>query len=1127
MKVDTAEIRKALQSPRSKKYGLRFLIVVAVIGVVGFFALPPIAKYFAVKKLGELLHRPVAIQNISINPYVMSLTVDGLEIKEREGGTTFVGFDSLYVNLQASSLFRWGPVIEEIRLVNPKFHAVRLAENQYNFSDLIDEFTAGPKKEDGPTPAFSLNNIQISGGSIEFDDRLIDEKHVVSDITLSLPFVSSMKYATNIFVEPLFSAIINGAPFELKGKSKPFSESRESEFTLALDNVQLPKYFDYSPVKIPIKLASGTLDTDLTVVLGLAQTPKVVVSGKVLFKDLKVTETAGAQWLAFKQLDIDIAAAEILASRFDIGRVALDTPEITAKADRAGRINWSTLMPASAAQTKPAETAAAPVEWSLGEATVAGGTIHWTDESFVKPARADISALDVSLKNLDSKGAIADFAATLKLKGEEWFQADALSVKDGKLDLAKRQVRIGEVSAKGVKASVARSAQGRIERFEPAPERTGRTLVRSEAPPWTVDMAKVVGEAVNLRFEDATPGTAAVQMIENLRFELSDLSTRPGQKTGLKAAFKLNRQGDISVDGNLVAAPFDVDLQLNAKTVPLLPAQPYFANKLNIDITRGHLSTEGRVQLRQSTAKGDDGKLSGSYTGQLTVGDFNAIDKLNSAEFSRWKSLYFGKIDVRLGPEAVSIGEIALSDFFARIIVSPEGKLNLMHLVRQEGEAKQGVVPDAEAKKSEKEAAAAAGVESSEAKSTVPVASTPSAPRLPIKIGKITLQGGTIRFTDNFVKPNYTANLRQIGGTIVGLSSEEGSQADMTLRGSYDNVAPLNIVAKINPLAAKSALDLQADVKGIELTTLSSYSGKYAGYAIEKGKLSVFVKYKIENDQLEAENRVFLDQLTFGDPVDSPDATKLPVRLAVSLLSNRAGEIDINLPISGSLNDPQFSVGGLIVKVIVNLLTKAITSPFALLGSVIGGGEELSNVEFAPGRASLTPEAVKRLETLAKALIDRPNLKFEVEGHVNPDQDTEGLKRARLDRKIRALKREDSSSKSDDDDSGPVEVTDKDYPALLERVYKSEKFPKPRNMVGMVKSLPVEEMEKLIFANTVIDEDDLKGLGDRRARSVRDWMVEHQVPAERIFLLPSKVVAGAEATEGGKKSGMRADFSLK
>ena len=681
------------------------------------------------------------------------------------------------------------------------------------------------------------------------------------------------------------------------------------------------------------------------------------------------------------------------------------------------------------------------------------------------------------------------------------------------------------MSAKGVRASLTRSAQGRIERIEPVPEKVGRTLVRSEAPPWTVDLAKVAGEVLNLRFEDATPGAAATQTIENLRFELSDLSTRPGQKMGLKAAFKLNRQGDVSVDGSLVPAPLDLDLRLNAKTVPLLPTQPYFANKLNIDITRGHLSTEGRAQLRQSTGKGEDGKLSGGYTGQLTIGDFQATDKLNSAEFARWKSLYFGKIDVRTGPEAVSIGEVALADFFARIIVSPEGQLNLLHLVRKEGEAKQGVVSEAETKKSEKEVATA-GVESTEAKSTAPIASAPSAPRLPIKIGKITLQGGTIRFADNFVKPNYTANLRQIGGTIVGLSSEEGSQAEMNLRGSYDNVAPLNIVAKINPLATKPALDLQADVKGIELTTLSTYSGKYAGYAIEKGKLSVFVKYKIENEQLEAENRIFLDQLTFGDAVDSPDATKLPVRLAVSLLTNRAGEIDLNLPISGSLNDPQFSIGGVVVKVIVNLLTKAITSPFALLGSVVGGGEELSHVDFAPGRAALTPEAVKRLETLAKALIDRPSLKFEIEGHVDPNVDTEGLKRARLDRKIRVLKREESSGKGDDDDA-EVAVTDKEYPALLERVYKAEKFPKPRNMIGLVKGLPVDEMEKLIFTNSAVDEDDLKGLGDRRARAVRDWMVEHQVPAEQIFLLPSKIEAAGTAAEGGKKSGPRAEFSLK
>ena len=274
---------------------------------------------------------------------------------------------------------------------------------------------------------------------------------------------------------------------------------------------------------------------------------------------------------------------------------------------------------------------------------------------------------------------------------------------------------------------------------------------------------------------------------------------------------------------------------------------------------------------------------------------------------------------------------------------------------------------------------------------------------------------------------------------------------------------------------------------------------------------------------------MFLDQLTFGDAVESPDATKLPVRLAVSLLKNRSGEIDINLPISGSLNDPQFSVGGVVIKVIVNLLAKAITSPFALIGSMFGSGEELSNVEFDHGRATLTPDTVKRLENLAKALIDRPELKLDIEGKVDPEQDPEGLKRARMDRKVRALKREELTKKNVESGSAEtVEVSVQEYPALLERVYRDEKFPKPRNMIGLVKSLPVEEMEKLILANSAVDDDDLRDLGNRRAKAVRDWLVAHEVPAERVFLLPSKVAAAEEKQDGDKKvKASRADFSLK
>lgn len=1116
--IDNAKIQSALKSPRTRKYGLRLVIAFVVVGVLGFLVLPPVLKHVLLRQMSEALHRPVAIKSISINPYALSATLEGFEIKEREGEEMFVGFDSLYVNLQSSSLFRWGPVVNEIRLVNPKFHVVRVAENRFNFSDLIDELTAKPS-EPGPTPRFSLNNIQISGGVVEFDDRLVDEKHLIGDIALTLPFISSMAYATETFVEPHFSATINGAPLDVKGKSKPFAESMESEFVLALDNVQLPKYFDYSPVKLPVKMESGAVDTDLILVFRQEQgkKPKLLLSGTTTVKNLKVAESSGQPLVAFRQLDVAIGSSDLLGGKFVIDRVAVEAPEIGARVSKEGTINWLDLLPKGSASAKPTEPPSAPIEWSLGEVKVVGGALRWKDESNPRVFQAKVEAINAVVKNLDSKGSVADFEVAWKVDGEEFLKVDEIAFKEGKLDLAKRQVSIGDARVKGGKALIRRSAESRIEWIDPPVLRLAEAANQDASPLWKVSIAKYVGEDLNVRFEDAAVSPKAIQAIEGLRFELADLSTEPGQEMQVKAGFKINRKGDVAVEGTLIPSPLDANLNLDVKAVELLPLQPYFSEKLNIDITRGQVTVKGNAQLRQ---KGTDkaAGISGGFSGQATVGDFYAVDKLNSADFLRWKSFYLGNVDVRMGPESVSVGEIALSDFFARVIVSPEGKLNLLQIVRKDEKAAQQAAPPP----------VSAGIESSGGKASAPVVAE-NRPVLPVKIGKITLQGGNVRFSDNFIKPNYTANLRQIGGSITGLSSEPGTQASVELRGSYDNVAPLNITAQINPLSAKPYLDLQADIKGIELTSLSAYSAKYAGYAIDKGKLSVFVKYKIENDLLEAENRVFLDQLTFGDAVESPDATKLPVRLAVSLLKNRSGEIDINLPISGSLNDPQFSVGGVVIKVIVNLLAKAITSPFALIGSMFGSGEELSNVEFDHGRATLTPDTVKRLENLAKALIDRPELKLDIEGKVDPEQDPEGLKRARMDRKVRALKREELTKKNVESGSAEtVEVSVQEYPALLERVYRDEKFPKPRNMIGLVKSLPVEEMEKLILANSAVDDDDLRDLGNRRAKAVRDWLVAHEVPAERVFLLPSKVAAAEEKQDGDKKvKASRADFSLK
>jgi hypothetical protein len=282
------------------------------------------------------------------------------------------------------------------------------------------------------------------------------------------------------------------------------------------------------------------------------------------------------------------------------------------------------------------------------------------------------------------------------------------------------------------------------------------------------------------------------------------------------------------------------------------------------------------------------------------------------------------------------------------------------------------------------------------------------------------------------------------------------------------------------------------------------------------------VAYQLENRQLKAENRLVLDQLTFGKESTNPDATKLPVNLAVALLSDRNGVIDINVPIGGSLDDPQFSLGGIILKIIGNAIMKTVTAPFALIGSLFGGsGEELSTLDFDSGRAVVLPAGEGKLKSLARALTERPGLKLDITGRYDPAEQ-EAMKHASLERKLRALKTKDLQARGGAAPEGGVTVSKEERAALLARAYKDETFAKPRNVLGLAKTLPPEEIEKLILANTTIDEDDLLALGNRRAQAARDWLITNgQVPGERIFIIGAK-----PASKEDKGSASRAEFAL-
>ena len=1213
------------KKPLVRRTLIALLVAVVLFGAIGYFVLPGIIKSKVEELIGQKLHRTTTIEAVEIHPYSLEATIRGVRMMEPDGAAVFVSFDELYVDLQAESLFRAAPVVREVRLLKPYVHLVRLDGQRFNFSDIIELIKSQPPSNE---PArFSVNNILIDAGRIEFDDRPDKVMHTVEQLKIGIPFVSNLQSHVEVYVEPALSANVDGAQLALMGKARPFGDTQEASIDLDYDGVDLTRFYNYIPFKPGFQLPSAKLDLHLNAIFQQPKDapPRLVVKGSGALKSVVLTALDGSPLIRFAQLDVGLASADFQDKRIDVSRIALRSREADVGRGRGGETNLLTLVPppqttaqevatkdeSAAGKPGPASTSKTPqIDLRVGEIVVDSAVIRLTDDVPAKPFKTAIDKLDITVRQFSLPGAtpatvelsahsaagetinhdgqftmqplqasgslqaagiavarylphyvpqfageldkgslvasakyafatvdggqpqikVTEAAATLsdlvlRLPGEKRpvVTVETFALADAAVDLGQREVRVGEISSRNARFSVIRDKDGRLnlERMIPkSPVTDGAAPKKPQPPvvaesrsdkPFTVVLGRLDIDKWSAHVEDQTMARPVVTVVEPISLKAQDLSTLDGARAKVDLRAQINKKGVLSAGGTVGASPLHANLKLDLKGVDVLPLQPYFTDRVNILLTSAALTSRGTLSLDE--AKG--GGLKGGFRGEFNVGELASIDKISSNDFLKWKSLFFSGVDLKLAPLSIAVEQIALSDFYSRVIVSQEGRTNLQDVVRSEDGAAKSVTTAAPV--GAKPAAGPGEKAIDKPAQEQPAPSTGPIP--PVRVGRVTLQGGQVNFTDNFIRPNYTANLMDLGGSITGLSSDASTTADVDLRGQV-NHAPLNIVGKINPLKGELALDLKADVKGMELAPLTPYSSKYVGYGIEKGKLSFDVNYKIDNRELTAENRLVLDQLTFGEKIESPTATKLPVMLAVALLRDRNGVIDINLPVGGSLDDPQFSVGGIIVKVIVNLITKAVTAPFALLGSLFGGGEELSYLEFDAGRYAITEAGETKLKTLAKALKDRPGLKLEITGRVDPETDRNGLRQASIDRKVRALKLNDMVKKGESVDPASLAVTAEEYPALLKRVYKDEKFPKPRNAVGLQKDLPVEEMEKLMITNAQVTDDAMTELGNQRAQAVKEWLLKTgQIPQERVFLLAAKV--GAAGAKGPAAPGAK------
>ncbi|MBQ0943967.1 DUF748 domain-containing protein [Ideonella sp. 4Y16] len=688
----------------------------------------------------------------------------------------------------------------------------------------------------------------------------------------------------------------------------------------------------------------------------------------------------------------------------------------------------------------------------------------------------------------------------------------ALELGPVQVDPARRAVRIDRVTWQSPQAVLSRDAAGRLSAQDwlvPQP-----AAASGESAPWTLALERLQVRGGQLQWQDAaTGGDPVAMLLDGVALQLGPLrwpavAGAPMPVSGELRLAAANerpqrgapRAGQLRWDGRLSLAPsLAWQGKIQAQQWPAHLLAPYAADALPVTLARAAIDWQGSVDAQVQPAG-----LAVSAAGQARVADLRLLGARGKPsagdELLSWRELSLDGLEWRSAPgqaPRLVLRKVGLSDFYASLVVTEQGHLNLNDL--QSASESGAVAPSV--------AASAPVAASVAAASAAAPAASASAPALQLVLGGVELRNGRVDFADRYIRPNYSAAISELGGTIGAYRWDAEDLATVELAGRVAGTGQLDIRGKLKPTAHPLVLDIRARATDLELTPLSPYAAKYAGYAIERGKLSMDLRYQVQPDgRLEARNQIVLNQLTFGDKVDSPDATRLPVLLAVALLKDRNGVIDLDLPIGGSINDPEFSVGGLVIKLILNLLTKALTAPFALLSGG-GGGEDLGQVAFEPGTARLAPAADEALGKVARSLAERPALQLTITGVADPLRERAALQAAALEQRLRSVGR------SEDGDAQPWDAARRE--AALRRLYADTPLPnKPRNLLGLATTPEPAQMEAMLQAAMPADEASARTLATRRAEAARDALRARGLANERLFLAAPRL-SGQEGPPPG------------
>jgi len=989
-------------------------LVLAGYAALGFWALPFAIERQLPRFVASDLGRQASVHEVRFNPFTLKFLATGLRLAEANGEPLFA-VDTLAVQMQWRSIVRRAWTFEEVRLAGPRATLVIAPNGRFNVAELLDtvsrRWPPDPDSDSTP-PRLHIDTFAVERGQVQFHDRQAGYGDLLSpiDFTLTqfttLPGEAGLRFAART---------TRGGSVNWHGETSLNPLRGHGE--LALEGVSLPELAVYLKPYTHARMAAGRLSATLPYRFAYAggKWDAGLVGGRLGMREVALgREGQSEPFATLAQLELNDIRAAWPAQEVSVGEVRSTGGRLAALRDAQGRLDLGRLLleaSGPAAAPAPASAAvAAPWKFSVRQVVLDEVALSAIDETVQPPLRlaagklrvqlklaAELSGSDLQMKLEEASGSLADLTLS---------QGDATPLKlaeagfdGGSVDLGARKASFTRLHARGAALKLARDRQGRINVVELLPKSGPPAAAATPDAPWTVTIQRV--ELSELAAQVQDEGSGLKLHLSDAAATVNDASSDPTRPLAFDARLKVDEGGLLEVRGTLVPDTGVLQADVRVGQLALAPLQALLRQHVKLKLTQGSVSAQGRVTTGAGGPR--DPKL--RYLGSFEVAGLMLKDD-EGAVFASWKTVGADRLSASLGPDLVDIPDLRVNELDTRLVIEQDRSFHAARLLVT--------------------APAAAPAAPS-------AAPTGAGEPFTVRVRRVRVQNAKLDFTDLSLLPQFAARIHELNGVVTGLSNQPTSRTQIELDGRVDEFGTMRTRGDLNVFAPTQETDLNVVFKNVDMVPATPYSTKFAGYKVAEGKISLDLKYQLRDRRLQGENQIVIERLTLGERVDSPDALRLPLQLAIAILKDKDGRIDIALPVSGDLNDPQFSYGAIIWKAIGAFLAKIVTAPFRALGALLGvNGETMEAINFDPGSARLLPPEREKIKQVADLLAKKSQLVVSVPAQYGEAADSAALKA----RAVRLeVARRAGIKLGPDEEPPPVDFGDSDVRKALRELY--------------------------------------------------------------------------------------------